>query len=296
MLCCGTGCGPRREAAPTDKLYVLSTTGMLYDAVLNIARDSVEAQALMGAGVDPHVYKVSHGDVEELQRADLILYNGLHLEGKMGEVLEGQARVKSVLAVAEALPREKLLAVGQGVYDPHVWFDVGLWQEVVKEISWALQEHDKRNRDFYIANTEAYLRDLQSLDVWVRDTLSGIPESQRVLLTAHDAFGYFGRAYDIEVLGVQGISTQSDVGLRDITDLVDLVLERKLSAIFAETSVSDRSIRAIVEGCREQGHVLHIGKSLYSDAMGAFGTEEGTYKGMVRANVRHITEALAPAP
>ena len=296
LLLCSWACQPPKRGAPVGKLKVVATVSMIYDAVRVIGGDSVTATALMGPGVDPHVYKATQGDLKKLAEADLILYNGLFLEGKMGEILEKQSRIKAVRAVAESVPKDRLLLHPQyeNAPDPHIWFDVQLWKQAVEEISLALQAEDTRNEAFYQENTIAYLRQLDSLDAWVRDTLRYIEQPYRVLVTAHDAFGYFGKAYGLEVRGVQGISTQADFGLRDISDLVQFVVERQIPAIFMETSVSDKALRAIIEGAAAQGHRVGIGGKLYSDAMGAFGTEEGTYVGMFRANVRTIVKALAP--
>lgn len=276
------------------KLKVVTTTGMIYDAVINIAGDSVEAQALMGPGVDPHLYKATQGDLKKLQNADLIFYNGLHLEGKMGEVFEKLGRIKSVIAVTENVPDSLFRAseLYPGTYDPHIWFDVSLWKEAVKNVHKQLVKSDVSNKDFYDANATKYLTQLDSLHKAVNESISEIPETQRMLITAHDAFGYFGKAYDIEVKGLQGISTLSEPGLKDVADLVNLIVENKIKAVFIETSVSKKAINAVVEGCKLNGHDVMIGGSLYSDAMGPFGQLEGTYLGMVHANVQTIVNAL----
>jgi manganese/zinc/iron transport system substrate-binding protein len=267
---------------------------MILDAVENIAGNHADVVALMGPGVDPHLYKATHGDLERLTEADVIFYNGLHLEGKMGEVFEKLGRIKPVVAVAENIPEEQLRKVPgfQGAYDPHVWFDVKLWAQVAKGISAFLQEYDSAHRDEYRQRSDTYLKKLDSLHAAVATSLQQIPPTQRVLITAHDAFGYFGDAYDIEVRGLQGISTMSEFGLRDVTDLVNFIISRKVKAIFVETSVSQKSIEAVMEGCREKGWAVKIGGSLFSDAMGNAGTQEGTYVGMVNANVRTIVESL----
>ena len=279
---------------PNQKIRIVTTTGMIQDAVENIAGDHAEVVALMGPGVDPHLYKATHGDLEKLTTADIIFYNGLHLEGKMGDVFEKLARVKPVVAVAEGISDDRLRKVPgfQGAYDPHIWFDVNLWKEAVKGISAFLQEYDSAHREEYSTRSNNYLRKLDSLDHAVRASIQEIPATQRVLITAHDAFGYFGDAYGIEVRGLQGISTLSEFGLRDVTDLVTFIIVRKVKAIFIETSVSQRSIEAVVEGCRERGWNVEIGGNLYSDAMGSAGTKEGTYVGMVHANVYKIVKSL----
>lgn len=286
------GCDQPNDS--NGKLKVITTTGMLYDAVINIGGDSIEAEALMGPGVDPHLYKATQGDLNKLNNADIIIYNGLLLEGKMGEILEKLGRLKPVYAAAESIPEEKLLGSVQyeNAPDPHIWFDVLLWKQAVMEISQVLQKEDSLNAAFYQANTKRYLNTLDTLHNYAKKRIAEIPERQRILVTAHDAFRYFGQAYDIRVEGIQGISTVSDFGLRDISDITEMIIQNGVKAIFVETSVSDRAVKAVVVGCREKGHEIVIGGSLYSDAMGSFGTFEGTYVGMVTKNIDTITESL----
>lgn len=276
------------------KLHVVTTTGMIYDAVINIGGDLVSATPLMGPGVDPHLYKATHGDLEKLREADLILYNGLHLEGKMGDVFEKLARIKPVKAISKDIPdslfRES--EVYQGTFDPHIWFDVSLWMKAVENVTRFLVAADSANFKTYQQNASQYLHALDSLHDQVMASVSSIPEDQRMLITAHDAFGYFGDAYGIQVKGLQGISTLSEPGLKDIATLVNLIVKHKIKAVFIETSVSQKAINAVVEGCREKGHEVKIGGSLYSDAMGPFDQFEGTYIGMVHANVQTIVNAL----
>jgi len=282
------------ERDPNQKIKIVTTTGMIQDAVKNIAGDRADVIALMGPGVDPHLYKATHGDLERLSEADVIIYNGLHLEGKMGEVFAKVGRIKPVVPVGEGVPEKMLRKVPgfQGAYDPHIWFDVKLWQHAVRNALTFLQKYDSVHSDEYKQRGERYLAKLDSLDKAVRASLEEIPETQRVLITAHDAFGYFGDAYGVEVRGLQGISTMSEFGLRDVTELVDFIISRKVKAIFVETSVSKRSIEAVMEGCREKGWNVKIGGSLFSDAMGAAGTPQGNYIGMVSANVKTIVDAL----
>ncbi len=285
---------PTGQSNATTKATVVATTGMLYDAVLNIGKNDIDAQVIMGPGVDPHLYKATQGDLARLTQADLIIYNGLYLEGKMGEILEQLSERKPVVAAAESIPTQRLLATTQfgHSYDPHVWFDVNLWKEVVRTIGNSLQTLDTAKASVFQVRTEAYLQKLDSLHETVASRIAAIPQEQRVLVTAHDAFGYFGEAYDMEVKGLQGISTVSDFGLKDIAEITDLVIDRKLAAIFVETSVSEKAINAVIAGCRARGHKVSIGGYLYSDAMGAFGTKEGTYLGMVDANVSTIVDGL----
>lgn len=276
------------------KLNVVTTTGMIYDAVINIGQDKLDAIALMGPGVDPHLYKATQGDLRKLQNADLILYNGLHLEGKMGEVFEKLGKIKSVQAIGKDIPDSLLheSEVYAGTFDPHVWFDVSIWKRAAQSTSEAIIAKDPKNAEFYRQNTLQYLTKLDSLNAAVEKSINLIPEAQRMLITAHDAFGYFGEAYGIEVKGLQGISTLSEPGLKDIAELVNLIVDNKIKAVFIETSVSEKAINAVVQGCKEKGHNVKIGGSLYSDAMGPFGEFEGTYIGMVHTNVQTIVNAL----
>ena len=285
------GCTADNEA---DGIQIVTTTGMIKDAAEHVVGEYAEVISLMGPGVDPHLYKASQGDITKLSQADIIFYNGLHLEGKMGEVFEKLAALKPVVPVAHEIPDSLLRTVPgfAGAHDPHIWFDVSLWEHAVTAIVHTMQQQDSAHAEAYAANGKAYLKQLDSLHQAVKSAIATIPETQRVLITAHDAFGYFGDAYHIEVRGLQGISTVSEFGLKDRIDLTDFIIERKIKAIFIETSVSPRSIQAVVEGCREKGWEVKIGGSLFSDAMGAEGSPEGTYLGMVNANVKTIVEAL----
>lgn len=276
------------------KPHIVTTIGMLADITNNITGDSATVEALMGPGVDPHLYKATQGDLQLLTDADIVIYNGLHLEGKMGEVLEKLGQTKPVIAAAESIPQDKRKQsmAYTDAYDPHVWFDVSLWKTVTQNISNRLKGIHPTNAAYYQQNTEKYLMQLDSLHLAVKVAISTIPESQRILITAHDAFEYFGTAYGMKVRGLQGISTVSDFGLKDITDLVGYIVSNKIKAVFIETSVSQKAIKAVVEGCQKNGFNVVIGGSLYSDAMGASGTPEGTYIGMVNANVQTIVNAL----
>lgn len=287
-------CSSKPETREKQGLKIVTTTGMIQDAVKNITGKHAQVEALMGPGVDPHLYKATQGDLKKLTEADIVFYNGLHLEGKMGEVLEKLSRTKPVLAVAASLPDSILLEVEgfEGITDPHIWFDVKLWREAVKTIHAYMVEIDSVNKPFYDSAAYAYTMQLDSLHEVISEQLHTIPEEQRVLITAHDAFGYFGRAYNIQVRGLQGISTVAEFGLRDVTELVDFIIQRRIKAIFVESSISPRSIQAVEEGCKQKNWQVKIGGNLYSDAMGNPGTPEGTYIGMVHANVKTIVEAL----
>lgn len=286
------GVSSSAAGAGQQRLDVVATTGMVADLVEHVGGQHVAVTALMGEGVDPHLYKASTGDVNRLSRAEIIFYSGLHLEGRMGEVFERLAQKKPVYAVTDDLDRQRLLRVGDRQFDPHVWFDVGLWSETLAVVERALADADPDHVDDYRRNAQDYRAELGELDGWCRDQMQSIDESRRVLVTAHDAFHYFGRAYDIEVRAIQGISTQSEAAVSTINDLVALISEKKIKAVFVESSVSERNVRALIEGCHARGHAVEIGGQLFSDAMGRSGTPEGTYAGMVRHNVETITRAL----
>jgi manganese/zinc/iron transport system substrate-binding protein len=248
----------------------------------------------MGAGVDPHLYKASPGDIRTLTGADLVLYNGLLLEGKLTDVLVKLAASKPVVAVSERVPEDRLMHPDgtEGHADPHIWFDVALWMVATERIRDALSAMDPAGKDAFEANAAAYLTELKALDEEVRAKAQAIPAERRLLVTAHDAFGYFGRTYGVEVRGIQGISTEAEASLKDINTLVDDLVARKVPAVFVESSVPRKTVEALVEGAASRGHTLAIGGELFSDAMGQPGTPEGTYIGMVRHNIDVIAKAL----
>lgn len=291
-----TGCGSEEstESTADTKPYIVATTGMIADAVSEIVGDLATVEGLMGPGVDPHLYKATRGDLTQLRKAKVIFYNGLHLEGKMGEVLEKLSEQKPVYAVGEALSSDSLIYHGSSTdsKDPHIWFDVSMWTQVVSEIALRMREVDAPNQAIYKQRADAYIQKLNRLDEAVSQKLAEIPQSQRVLITAHDAFSYFGRAYGVEVRGLQGISTVSEFGLKDVSELVDFIVSRKIKAVFVESSIPTRSLEAVIASCKQQGHEVKLGGTLFSDAMGAADTPEGTYIGMVNYNVQTITEAL----
>ncbi|GCC50216.1 manganese transporter [Chryseotalea sanaruensis] len=285
-------CKPKQKGELRERLMIVTTTGMIADAVKNVTGDGADVISLMGAGVDPHLYKATQGDLQKLTDADVIFYNGLHLEGKMAEVLEKLGRTKTVIPVTQAIQENELRLITEGIHDPHIWFDVKLWKNAVVEVEKNLSTVDSAKQHVYKVNAARYLTQLDSLDNAVSQQIQTIPATQRVLITAHDAFGYFGDAYAMEVRGLQGISTVSEFGLKDVTELVDFIISRKIKAIFVETSVSEKSINAVIEGCQNKGWQVSIGGSLYSDAMGEANTPEGTYIGMVSKNVSTIVSAL----
>lgn len=271
---------------------VVCTTGMVADLARNVGGEHVEVSHLMGAGVDPHLYKASPGDVSQLNAADVIFYSGLHLEGKMTELFARMASRKPAFAVAERLPADRIVHAAGGAADPHVWFDVSLWSQAADTVREVLCQFDPPHAQDYQSNAAAYQARLAELQQYAQEQLSTVAAERRVLVTAHDAFQYFGRAYDVEVRGIQGISTDSEAGVRQVNELVDFLVARKIKAVFVETSVSDQNVRSLLEGCKSRGHDVIIGGELYSDAMGRDGTPEGTYEGMVRHNVDTIVKAL----
>lgn len=281
--------GPYKGAYP---IQVVCTTGMVADLVRNVGGDHVQVTTLMGAGVDPHLYKTTTGDVQQLDRADMIFFSGTHLEGKMADVLTRLGRRKPTVGVTDALERKLILQTEEGAFDPHLWFDVSLWQKAVGVVQDRLAEFDPTHGSDYQQNGERYQKELGELHDWARKEIAKIPKERRVLVTAHDAFRYFGRAYDIEVRGIQGISTENEAAVKHINDLVDFITQRKIKAVFVETSVSERNMQSLLEGCASRGHKVAVGGELFSDAMGAAGTPEGTYPGMIRHNVNTIVKAL----
>ena len=285
---------------PQEKLTggpyeAVATVGMIADIVREIAGDRATVKGIIGEGVDPHLYKPTSTDVKALQAADIIFYNGLMLEGKMSDVLVRLAGSgKKVFAVTEAIldDPDYLISDEAEHYDPHVWMDVKGWKKAVPAVERALSEHDPANAAFYQQNAAAYQTRLAALDDYARASIATIPGPQRVLVTAHDAFSYLSRAYAIEVRGVQGMSTESEAGVKDIETLVSFLVSKKIPAVFVESSVSDKNVRALLEGAAARGHRVIIGGQLYSDAMGPAGTYEGTYLGMIDHNITTITRAL----
>jgi manganese/zinc/iron transport system substrate-binding protein len=302
VACDASPAAPEAAPAPTGggrPLKVVATTGMIADPARVIAGDRAVVTTLIAPGIDPHLYKPTRSDVQRLLNADVILTNGLLLEGRMGDALaRASAAGRSVRAVAELVdPALRLAAAEEGkAHDPHLWMDPAAWAHVVEVIRDVLIEADPDGAETYRRNCAAYVADLDALDAYAKAQLGAIPPDRRVLVTAHDAFRYFGRRYDLTVLGVQGISTESEAGLQDIERLVSLLVERRVPAVFAESTVSDRSVQALVAGARARGHAVALGPSLYSDAMGDVDTYEGTYIGMIDHNVTTIARALGGSP
>jgi manganese/zinc/iron transport system substrate-binding protein len=304
LLCAGVSCGESTSSSPsaghdaqqrTYPYQIVTTVGMVTDMARNVAGEKATVEGLMGEGVDPHLYKPTRNDVAAMLQADVVMYVGLMLEGKLGDTLVKVARSgKPVHAVTELIDEQYLLAPEemQGHYDPHVWMDPMAWAKCVEAAAEALSEFDPANAEHYRANARQYIAELERLDAYARKVIETVPPQSRVMITAHDAFGYFGRAYGFDVRGIQGLSTESEAGLKDIQQLVDLIVRRDVRAVFIETSVSEKNIRALVEGTRARGKDVTIGGSLFSDAMGRPGTYEGTYVGMMDHNITTIVRAL----
>lgn len=276
------------------RIRVVATTGMIADIVREVGGDRLSVAGLMGPGVDPHLYKASEGNVILMAGADIVFYNGLHLEGKMAEVFEKMGgRVRSV-AVTDGIDRALLLRPPEfeGAYDPHVWFDVALWETAVERVAASLEGIDPVHAEGYRARASSYLAKLEDLHAYVKKRAAEVPSGSRVLITAHDAFNYFGRAYGFEVRGLQGVSTVTEAGTGDIRTLALLIVERRIPAVFVETSISPRTVEALREAAAARGYTVEIGGGLFSDALGDPGTPEGTYIGMVRHNIDTIVDAL----
>lgn len=291
-----SGCNDKSEEEQKAKEdpNIVVTTGQIADVVEEVGGNHVSVEALMGPGVDPHLYKATQGDLEKLNDADMIFYNGLHLEGQMVDIFEKMSKQKTVTAIADGIEENDLLKDKENpdLHDPHIWFDIELWKDVTKKVTATLiKEYPEHEKDFK-DNQNQYLEKLSGLQQYSKEKIQEIPEKQRVLVTAHDAFNYFGKSQGFEVRGLQGLSTESEYGVKDVQDLVDFLVKNKIKAIFVESSVSDKAMNAIIDGAKKKGHDVVIGGELYSDAMGAKDTKEGTYTGMYEHNINTIVEAL----
>lgn len=280
----------QREKSKDYRTQILVTTGMIGDVVKNITGDNYSVHTLMNPGVDPHLYKASLNDLKKIIGADLIFYNGLHLEGKLAKVLEKQKNKKPIIGLGDYLTEPILLE--EGVFDPHIWFDVQNWIDISAIALDTLSRLFPADRSIFKENHDRYTTELKDLHQWVKEQINKLPEHKRIMITAHDAFNYFGRAYDIHVRGLQGISTLTEFGLRDVTNFVDYIVTNDVHSIFVESSVSTKSLDAVVNGARSRGVDLKIGGNLYSDSMGKEGSAEGTYIGMIKHNVNTIVKGL----
>lgn len=291
------GCSAPAESAESgaDKLNVVATTTMLTDLAEEIGGERIAANGLMGPGIDPHLYQASAGDVSLMQKADVVVYNGLHLEGKMGEIFENlSTQGSAVICIENGLDESMLLTWenDSSVHDPHIWFDVSLWKQAAKTVADGLTQADPEGKADYEANLESYLKELDETDTYIRNRVTELPESQRVLVTAHDAFQYFGKAYGFEVRGLQGISTDAEAGTSDVSALADFIVERQIKAIFVESSVPPKTIEALQAAVKAKGFDVAIGGELYSDSLGGADSGAETYILTVKANIDTIVDAL----
>ena len=298
-----TGCDTKKQDNGTTdgKIRVVTTIGMITDIVKNVGGERLEVIGLMGPGVDPHLYKLTPNDQQRLSAAQFIFYNGHHLEAKMGDVLAKMTGNTKTFAVTAGVDESLLLTPPefgccQGLYDPHLWFDVTLWMKAVEKVRDVLSENDTEGAPIYQDNAKRYLAELAELHQYVKTQAALVSPEQRVVVTAHDAFSYFGRAYGFEVRGLQGISTTTEAGIADVQELATFIADRRIPAIFVETSVSSRNLEAVKAAVKARGFDVQIGGELFSDAMGDAGTPEGTYIGMMRYNINLIVKALTATP
>lgn len=275
-----------------NPIQIVATIAQIGEPMEIIGGNRVEVKSLMGAGVDPHLYEATQGDLNVLQEADIILYNGLHLEGNMGEIFEKLRESKTTVALGDAIDESLLLKDEEGAIDPHIWFDLELWKSALERATEELKKMSPDDADYFEENKQSFFAKIDQLKVEAEEKLLSIPEEQRILVTAHDAFGYFGRMFEIEVVGLQGLSTEDEVGISDIQATVELLVEKQVPAVFVESSINQNSIQAVIEGAGKAGLEVELGGELFSDAMGKAGTKEGTYLGMYEHNVNTIFEAL----
>ena len=286
-------CTDKKE--DTDILKVVTTTTMITDLVENIGGDLIQVNGLMGSGIDPHLYKASQGDFRKLDNTDAIFYNGLHLEGQLVEIFEKMnEQNKTTIAISDALNKDTLIGSEYFAsnYDPHIWFDLAYWSQITRFITEKLSELDPENTTAFEANRDAYLEKLKALKTQLSVKVEELPKEKRILVTAHDAFNYFGRTFDFEVVGLQGLSTATEAGVKDVQRITQFIIENDIKAVFIESSVPRRTVEALQAAVKDQSHEVNIGGELYSDALGSAGTEEGTYVGMYKHNVNTIVNAL----
>lgn len=288
-------CGGEKSGgkAADGKLNVVTTIAQIAEPISVIGGDKIYVQSLMGPGVDPHLFTATQGDIKKLENADVVLYSGLHLEANMVKVFEQIGKSKPVLAISDTLPKDRLMKDEEGAIDPHVWFDIDLWKQALQAGVEQLKKAAPEHADVFEANKNNYFKQLDDLKKEAQDKMRQVPQEKRVLVTAHDAFGYFGRMLDTRVVGLQGLSTESQIGLTDIEDTIKLLIQYKVPAVFVESSINPDSIKAVIEGAKRQGLSVALGGELFSDAMGDANTKEGTYLGMYRHNVDTIHKALS---
>ncbi len=290
-----TACNPSGSSDDSSgKPKIVATTSIVADIAQNLCGEFADVSSLMGPGVDPHLYKASHGDVEALSNADVVLYNGLHLEGKMSEILEKLKANKTVIAVSDGIPMDQIRTINKSanVHDPHVWFDIELWTEGVKHVRSMLIKKYPEHKDLINTSASNYIHNMDSIHAVCLEKVAELPVEKRILITSHDAFEYFGRSFNFKVRGLQGISTLSESGLKDVTDMVNFIIDNDIKAVFVENSVPQKALRSVIDGCTSKGHTVIVGGELFSDALGANRTPEGTYLGMIQYNVETVINGL----
>ena len=294
MVLAGCASGEKKAEGATDdgKITIVTTIAQIAEPISVIGGDKVSVQSLMGPGVDPHLYNATQGDIQKLEGGDIVFYSGLHLEGNMIGVFEQIGKTRPVLALGDAIPKEKLLKDEGGAIDPHIWFDIDLWKQGLSSAVDELKKYAPDHAEYFENNKVKYFEELDALSQESKAKLAKIEKDQRVIVTAHDAFGYFGRMHDMKVVGLQGLSTEDEIGISDIDDTIQTLLEYRIPAVFVESSINPNSIKAVIEGASSKGLEVKLGGELFSDAMGKEGTPEGTYIGMYRHNVDTIYKAL----
>lgn len=277
-----------------DTLKIVATTTIAADLIREVGGSRVEVQSLMNPGIDPHLYQASAGDVVLLQKADIIIYHGLNLEGKMGDVFKQLRKVdKQVVELAQDIPTEKLLQGEEhGTSDPHIWFDIDLWKIAATTLAEEMAIYDSEYEHLYMDNLNRYLGELTELEEYTIANLQTIPPAQRVLITAHDAFRYFERAYNFEVRGLQGISTDAEAGTADIKDLANFISLRRIKTIFPETAVPKKTIIALQEAVQKKGFTVGIGQELHGDSLGDVVGQNNTYILAFKENIATMVSAL----
>ncbi|WP_062354373.1 metal ABC transporter solute-binding protein, Zn/Mn family [Bacillus kwashiorkori] len=279
------------KSSETEKITIVTTISQIGEPLSVIGGNRVEVKSLMGPSVDPHLYNATHGDIQKIENADIVFFNGLNLEANMVNIFNEIGKTKPVLAIGETIDKQKLLQDEDGAVDPHIWFDIDLWKEALTAAVEELKKYSPDDANQFEKNKEDYFVKLDELKKEA-EKIAEIPESQRVLVTAHDAFGYFGRMYNMKVVGLQGLSTDGEIGVSDIQHTINLILEYRVPAVFVESSVNQNAIKAVVEGAKKAGIDVRLGGELFSDAMGEKGTKEGTYIGMYQHNINTVYEAL----
>lgn len=287
------GCNPdNKETKGSSKIKILATTGMIEEALIKTLGDSADIEVIIPVGVDPHSYQATQQDLTKLNEADIIVCNGFHLEGKMHSLFENLSKQKTIIYMSAAVPEDKVLELDAHSQDPHIWLDVQIWQECIAYMASCIVKEKPSFGDFVNTNLTNYLNELDGVNQEAKDLINSLPENQRYLITSHDAFGYFGKAFGLKVMGIKGFSTTNEASIKHVNNLIDVITKNNIKTIFPESSVSTKDIKTLVERCKEHGTELKLGKELFSDSMGEKGTQEGTYAGMISHNINSIVNEL----